>query len=93
VVDGAAHAEVAREERTTRYEVARAIADRADQLATCCGDCRPRTLSLDEAHHRCGGELATVVSDLDRRSQLLLELADPRRSAAAVPCAAARLRG
>ena len=27
----------------------------------------PRRLSLDEAHHRRGRELATVVCDLDRR--------------------------
>ena len=67
VVDGAAHAEVAREERTTRYQVARAFADRADHLETCDVDRHPRRLSLDEAHHRRGHELATVVSDLDRR--------------------------
>ena len=67
VMDGAAHAEVAREERTSRYQVARAFADRANQRAARDIDRGPRRLSLDEAHHRRGGELATVVSDLDRR--------------------------
>jgi transposase len=64
---GAAHAEVARDEHTTRYQVARAFRDG-------CGDGLagreprpPRRLSLDEAHHRRARELATVVSDLDRR--------------------------
>jgi transposase len=66
VIGGAAHAEVARDERTTRYQVARAFSERAGQLA---GETErlPRRLSLDEAHHRRGRELATVVSDLDRR--------------------------
>jgi transposase len=67
VRDGAAHLEVAREEATTRYQVARAFAlASADRRA---GDRAgvPRRLSLDEAHHRRGRELATVVSDLDRR--------------------------
>ncbi len=36
-----------------------------------------RRLSLDEAHHRRGRELATVVSDLDRRR--VVELLDGRR--------------
>lgn len=67
VVDGAAHAEVAREERTSRYQVARAFADRADELEARDGDRSPRRLSLDEADHRCGHGLATVVCDLDRR--------------------------
>ncbi len=75
VVGGAAHAEVAREERTSRYQVARAFADRADELQPCDVD-RPRRLSLDEAHHRRGHELATVVSDLDRRC--VIEMLDGR---------------
>ena len=76
VADGAAHAEVAREEHTSRYQVARAFADRADQRPARDGDHRPRRLSLDEAHHRRGGELATVVSDLDRRC--VIEVLDGR---------------
>src|SRR3954449_3207881 len=54
VVDGAAHSEVARDERTSRYQVARAFADRADELQEACDVDRPRRLSLDEAHHRRG---------------------------------------
>jgi transposase len=76
VVDGAAHAEVAREERTTRYQVARAFADLAGGLQARDDDPRPRRLSLDEAHHRRGHELATVVSDLDRRC--VIEVLDGR---------------
>jgi transposase len=66
---GAAHAEVAREEGTSRYQVARAFASGAgDEL-----EARPaRRLSLDEAHHRRGRELATIVSDLDRRVERYL---------------------
>jgi zinc-finger of transposase IS204/IS1001/IS1096/IS1165 len=63
---GAAHAEDACEEDTTRYQVARAFRDGANELAV--RETHPvRRLSLDEAHHRRGNELATVVSDLDRR--------------------------
>jgi transposase len=77
VVDGAAHAEVAREERTSRYQVARAFADRVALGAEARGSDRPpRRLSLDEAHHRRGHELATVVSDLDRRC--VIEVLDGR---------------
>lgn len=76
VVGGAAHAEVAREEHTTRYQVARAFADRAERLTTREGERPPRRLSLDEAHHRRGHELATVVSDLDRRC--VIEMLDGR---------------
>jgi transposase len=76
VVDGAAHAEVAREEHTSRYQVARAFADRAEQLNARDGERPPRRLSLDEAHHRHGHELATVVSDLDRRC--VIEVLDGR---------------
>jgi transposase len=74
VVGGAAHAEVAREEHTTRYQVTRAFAACAERLEA--RDVTPRRLSLDEAHHRRGHELATVVSDLDRRS--VIEVLDGR---------------
>src|SRR5919198_3528048 len=68
VVGGAAHAEVARCERTTRYQVQRAFRDAADELAE-RRERRPTPrLSLDEAHPRRGRELATVASDLDRRA-------------------------
>ena len=76
VASGAAHAEVAREEHTSRYQVDRAFAERADQRQARDDDGRPRRLSLDEAHHRRGGELATVVSDLDRRR--VVEILDGR---------------
>jgi transposase len=74
---GAAHAEVARCERTSRYQVARAFrADAEDELEA-RREARPaRRLSLDEAHHRRGRELATVVSDLDRRA--VIEVLDGR---------------
>jgi transposase len=73
---GAAHAEVAREEHTSRYQVARAFRDGRDQLLARRQTRPPRRLSLDEAHHRRGGELATVVSDLDRRC--VVEMFDGR---------------
>jgi transposase len=64
---GGAHAEVARDERTTRYQVARAFRGGAEDELAARREARPaRRLSLDEAHHRRGRELATVVSDLDR---------------------------
>jgi transposase len=66
--------EVAREERTTRYQVTRAFAMLADQLTA--REHRPRRLSLDEAHHRRHRELATVASDLDRRR--VIEVLDRR---------------
>jgi transposase len=71
---GAAHAEVAREEHTTRYQVARAFGDGRDELQTPSRP--PRRVSLDEAHHRRRRELATVVSDLDRRC--VVEVLDGR---------------
>ena len=72
---GGAHAEVAAQEQTTRYQVARAFRDGADGLALQAR--RPaRRLSLDEAHHRRGKELATVISDLDRGC--VVELLDGR---------------
>ena len=76
VVGGAAHAEVARCERTTRYQVQRAFRDAADELAERRERRPTRRLSLDEAHHRRGRELATVASDLDRRA--VIEVLDGR---------------
>jgi transposase len=73
---GAAHAEVAREECTTRYQVARAFCVGGDELLARREQRPPRRLSLDEAHHRRGRELATVVSDLDRRR--VVEVLDGR---------------
>jgi transposase len=68
VIGGGAHAEVARDEQTTRYQVTRAFRSASRDLhARRQGVALPRRLSLDEAHHRRGRELATVVSDLDRR--------------------------
>lgn len=64
---GAAHAEVARDEHTTRYQVETAFQWGGDALLAAREQRPPRRLSLDEAHHRRGRELATVVSDLDRR--------------------------
>jgi transposase len=74
---GAAHAEVARCERTTRYQVARAFRAGAEDELEARREARPpRRLSLDEAHHRRGRELATVVSDLDY--QRVVEVLDGR---------------
>jgi transposase len=74
---GGAHAEVARDERTTRYQVARAFRAGAEDELAARREARPaRRLSLDEAHHRRGRELATVVSDLDRGC--VVELLDGR---------------
>jgi zinc-finger of transposase IS204/IS1001/IS1096/IS1165/Transposase len=74
---GGAHAEMAREERTTRYQVARAFGAGAEDELEARREARPvRRLSLDEAHHCRGRELATVVSDLDRRR--VVELLDGR---------------
>jgi transposase len=74
---GAAHAEVARCERTTRYQVARAFRAGAEDELAARREARPaRRLSLDEAQHRRGRELATVVSDLDRKR--VVELLDGR---------------
>ena len=71
---GGAHAEIAREERTSRYQVARALSLVAVSPAGLV-----RRLSLDEAHHRAGRELATVISDLDRRR--VVEVIDGRSQA------------
>ncbi len=66
--EGAAHAEVARGEETTRYQVGRAFAlGAAVELQARAAAGPPRRLSLDEAHHRRGHELATIVSDPDKR--------------------------
>ncbi|HEX3278895.1 MAG TPA: transposase family protein, partial [Thermoleophilaceae bacterium] len=73
---GAAHAEVAREERTTRYQVACAFADRTRRREAHDVGRAPRRLSLDEAHHRRSHDLATVVCDLDRRC--VIEVLDGR---------------
>jgi transposase len=67
VCGGGAHAEVARDERISRYQVSKAFAVAGDELVARRENGPPRRLSLDEAHHRRGRELATVVSDLDRR--------------------------
>lgn len=64
---GGAHAEIAGAERTTRYQVARAFELGSARAFARCDLPPPRRLSLDEAHHRRGRELVTVVSDLDRR--------------------------
>jgi transposase len=73
---GGAHAVVARVEQSTRYQVERAFAGGRDDLRTARAARPPRRLSLDEAHHRRGRELATVVSDLDRRR--VVEVLDGR---------------
>ncbi len=66
--EGAAHAEVARAEETTRYQVGRAFAlGAAVELEAHAEAGPPQRLSLDEAHHRRGHELATIVSDPDNR--------------------------
>jgi transposase len=67
VRSGGAHAEIAREEGTSRYQVARAMRIAAVEVS---GSPRAlaRRLSFDEAAQRKGyGNLATVVSDLERR--------------------------
>jgi len=76
---GGAHAEVAREERTTRYQIARAFAVGAEQLQARRDRRPPRRLSLDEAAHRREHELATVVSDLDHRCVVDVLLGRSRR--------------
>ena len=73
---GAAHLEIARDERTTCYQVNRAFAIGGDELLARRESGPPRRLSLDEAHHRRRRELATVVSDLDRRR--VIEVLDGR---------------
>jgi transposase len=67
---GGAHAEIASAEETTRYQVGRAFALGAAGELAARGEALVRRLSLDEAHHRRGRELVTVLSDLDRRCVL-----------------------
>ena len=64
---GGAHSEIAREEHTSRYQVGRAMRLLA-QESIGSQAALPRRLSFDEAA-QCKGyrNLATVVSDLDRR--------------------------
>jgi transposase len=65
---GAADAEMARCERTTRYQVARAFSGGANDELEARREARPAwRLSLDNAHHGRGRELTTVVCDLDHR--------------------------
>jgi transposase len=73
---GAAHAEIARNEGTSRYHVDRAF--RAGATGELAARPRPwpRRISLDEAHHRRGHELATIVSDVDERR--VIEVVDGR---------------
>jgi transposase len=64
---GGAHAEVARDEDTTRYQVEQAFRVQADRELD---EPAPpaRRLALDEAAHRRGSQsLATVICDIDRR--------------------------
>jgi transposase len=68
---GAAHAELARIELTSRYQVARAQA--LEALPLRAGRAPGRWVALDEASHRRGsGRLVTVVSDPERRCVLEL---------------------
>jgi hypothetical protein len=87
VVAGAAHAEVAREEHTSRYQVAH-VRGSAKRLDARNAAQIPRHLSLDEAHHRRGHEHATVVSDLDRAasSRCSTGATGARSSAGFRPC-------
>ena len=66
---GGAHAEIARDEQTTRYQVERAFRlGAAGELDGRQPQPPPRRLALDEAAHRRGSQaLATVVCDPDRR--------------------------
>ena len=72
---GGAHAEIAREECTTRYQVTRAMRIAAAEAIQARRPGLPRRLSLDEAAHRKGSRnLATVVSDLeDKRVHEVLD--------------------
>jgi transposase len=73
---GAAHAEVAREEDTTRYQVTRAFCAGAAELEAGRGLRPVRWLSLDEAQRGPNQPLATVASDLDARR--VIEVLDGR---------------
>jgi transposase len=65
--NGGAHAEIARSEETSRYQVGRAFTLGAAGEFAARAEPLPRRLSLDEAQHRRRRELVTVLSDLDRR--------------------------
>jgi transposase len=73
---GGAHLELARDERTTCYQVSRAFVLGGDELLARRESGPPRRLSLDEAHHRRRHDLATIASDLDRRR--VVEVLDSR---------------
>jgi transposase len=73
---GAAHAEIARNEGTSRYQVGRAFRAGASGELADRPRAWPRRISLDEAHHRRGHELATIVSDVDERR--VIEVVDGR---------------
>jgi transposase len=73
---GAAHAEVAREEDTTRYQVTRAFCAGAAELEAGRGLRPVWWLSLDEAQRGPNQPLATVASDLDARR--VIEVLDGR---------------
>ena len=65
---GAAQLEVAREERTSRYQVERAFRLGADRELGARPRPLARRLAIDEASHRRGAKrLVTVVCDPDRR--------------------------
>lgn len=74
---GAAHAEIAHHEGTSRYQVRRAFAQgAAGALAARTSEPPPRWLALDEAQRRRRAQLATIVSDPERRR--VIEVLDGR---------------
>lgn len=76
--EGGAHAEIARGERTSRYQVARAFAEGAELALGGRGErWSGRWLAFDEAAHRRRRRFVTVVSDPERRC--VLELLEGRR--------------
>jgi transposase len=98
---GGAHAEIAREEGTSRYQVAKAMRVAAARKIEFRPTALPERLSFDEAAHRKGSNnLATVVSDLeakrvhevlDGRSKRVLErylgsLSEAQRAGVKVVC-------
>jgi transposase len=81
VREGQAHAEVAREERMTRYQVQRAFRAGADGEFEQRKEGLPRRISLDEAAHGKGVRgLVTVVSEPDRRRVIDLVEGRDRRT-------------
>jgi transposase len=82
VRSGCAHTEIAREERTTRYQVARAFGlGVLGQLDVVVDRPPSRRISLDEAAHRRGVQgLVTIVSDPDRRRVIDLVEGRDRRT-------------